>query len=104
MDSLDRYHFRCRLSARLRVQRPLPIETPDRSIGPLATRTDNAMLTNTLSILLGITTTALLAAPPALQAAEANGAASREGAPAAGIKSGYIEAGGIRYYYEIHGQ
>ena len=30
------------------------------------------MLTNTLSILLGITTAAILAAPPALHAAEAN--------------------------------
>jgi hypothetical protein len=43
----------------------------DQSV-PLATRTDNAMLTNTLSILFGITTAAILAAPPALHAAEAN--------------------------------
>lgn len=62
------------------------------------------MLTNTLSLLLGITTAAILAAPPALHAAEANTATSKEAAPAAGIKSGYIEAGGIRYYYEIRGQ
>jgi len=60
------------------------------------------MLTNTLSLLLGITTATILAAPPALHAAEANTEASK--AAAAGVKSGYIEAGGIRYYYEIHGQ
>lgn len=62
------------------------------------------MLTNTLSLLLGITTAAILAAPPALHAAEASAATSKEATPAAGIKSGYIEAGGIRYYYEIRGQ
>ena len=61
------------------------------------------MLTNSLSIFLGLTAAAILAVPTGLQAAESSTAVPAAATPAE-VKSGYVEAGGIRYYYEIRGE
>ena len=61
------------------------------------------MPTKTLSLLTLAASAAILTASPGAHADEAKTATPSAAAPAP-AKSGYVEANGVRYYYEIHGK
>jgi len=55
-------------------------------------------------IALAITAAAAAAAPPSVHAQESSTMQTAPAAPPAPARSGHVQANGVRYYYEVHGQ